>query len=110
MRLDPDLAACDRSGLPAGNAMIEIDGFALGPRRRRDQPVGGAGIEPKTAFEQAMKLALFQVGRLAVERNDVNQKRRRRQAIAGIVKGLILMRGGGNNVGDELAESVQHYF
>jgi hypothetical protein len=61
------------------------------------------GIKPEAAFEQAMKLALFNFGRFAVERDDVNQQRGRRQTISGIVKYPILVRGGRNNFGDELA-------
>src|SRR5882757_2900474 len=72
--------------------------------------VRGAGIEPETAFDQAVKLALFDFGRFAVERDDVYQQRRRRQPVAGVVKGPTFVPGGRNDVGNELAKSVQHYF
>jgi hypothetical protein len=38
----------------------------------------------------------------------VNQQRRRRQTTPGIVERSSFMRGGRNNVGDEMAQSVQH--
>src|SRR5438046_8121521 len=90
--------------------VIEIDRLALDQRRGRNQLIRGTGIKPEAAFDQAMKLALFGIRRLAVDRNDVNQQRRRRQTIAGIVKCPMLVRDGRNNVGNELAQSVQHYF
>ncbi len=83
--------------------MIEIDRLALDQRRRGDQLIRGAGVKPEAALEQAMKFALFNIGGFAVERNDVHQQRRRRQAIAGIVKYAVLLRGGRNNIGNELA-------
>ena len=83
--------------------MIEIDRLALDQRRGRDQLIRGTGIKPEAAFDQAMQLALFSLGWFAVDRNDVNQQRRRRQTIAGIVKCPMLVRGGRNNVGNELA-------
>ena len=66
--------------------MIEVDRLALDQRRGRDQLIGVAAIEPETAFDQAVKLALFGLGGFAVERDDVNQQRGRRQTIAGIVE------------------------
>jgi hypothetical protein len=83
--------------------VIEIDRLALDQRRGRDQLIGGTAIKPEAAFDQAVKLALFNVGRFAVDRNDVNQQRRRRQTIAGVVKCPRLVGGGRNNVGNELA-------
>ena len=83
--------------------MIEIDRLALDQRRGRDQLIGGAGIKPEAAFDQAVKLALFRFGRFAVERDDVNQQRGRRQPISGIVECAMPVRGGRNNVGNELA-------
>src|SRR3982075_3472979 len=90
--------------------MIEIDRLPLDQRRGRDQMVRGAGIEPETAFDQAVKLALLDFGRFAVERDDVYQQRRRPQPVAGVVKGPTFVPGGRNDVGNELAKSVQHYF
>src|SRR6266568_1673604 len=78
--------------------VIEVDRLALDQRRGRDQLIRGTGIKPEAGFDQAMKLALFSLGRLAVDRNDVNQQRRRRQTIAGIVKCPMLLRGGRDNV------------
>jgi hypothetical protein len=50
-----------------------------------------------------MKFALCNIGWFTVERNNVDQQRRRRQTISGIVKCATLVRGGRNNVGNELA-------
>ena len=83
--------------------MIEIDRFALDQGRRRDQLIRGTGIEPKAAFDQAVKLSLLEIGWFAIDRNDVDQQRRRRQTIPGIVKRPVRVRGGGNNVDNELA-------
>ena len=88
--------------------MIEIDRVTFDPRRRMDQSVCGAGIELKPGFDQAVQLALLDRGGLAVERDDMNQQRRRRQTISGIVERAILIRTGGDNVGNELAKSVEH--
>ncbi len=88
--------------------MIEIDRLALDLRRRRDQAVRGAGIELEAALDQAVQLALLDLGRLAIERDDVNQQRGRGQTIAGIVERPFLVRAGGDNVGNELAKSVEH--
>jgi hypothetical protein len=57
-----------------------------------------------------VKLALFGIGWCAIERDHVNQQRRRGQTIPGIVKRPMLVGGGRNYVGDELAESVEHHF
>ena len=83
--------------------MIEIDRLALDQRGGRDQLIRSARIEPEMAFKQAVKLALLDRRWLAVERDDVNQKRRRRQAIAGVVELTIAMRAGRNHIGNELA-------
>jgi hypothetical protein len=66
--------------------MIEIDRLALDQRRGRDQVIGGARIKPEMAFDQAVKFALFGCRGFTVERDDMNQQRGRRQAIAGIVE------------------------
>src|SRR5258708_36802143 len=47
--------------------VIEIDRLALDHRRGRDQLIRGTGIKPEAAVDQAMKLALFGLGRLAVD-------------------------------------------
>ena len=83
--------------------MIEIDRLALDQRGRRDQLIGGARIKREVAFQQTVKLALLHVGWFAVDRDDVDQKRRRREAKARIVKTPIAMRGRRNNFGNELA-------
>ncbi len=88
--------------------MIEIDRLALDLGRRGNQPVRGAGIELEAGFDQAVQFALLDFGRLAIERDDVDQKRGRRQTIAGIVERPLLMLAGGDNVGNELAKSVEH--
>jgi len=74
--------------------MIEIDRLAFDQGRRRNQLIRGAGIELEPALQQAVQLALFDRRRLAVERDDVNQQRVRRQPIAGIVKRPALVRVG----------------
>ena len=88
--------------------MIEIDRLALDQSGGCDQFIGGAGIKPEPAFKQAVQLALLDCGWFAVERDDMDQKGRRCQPIPGIVKCAILVGGERNNVGDELAKSVQH--
>jgi hypothetical protein len=45
--------------------MVEIDGLALDEGCGRDQFVGRPPIEPETAFDQAVKLALFGIGGFA---------------------------------------------
>ena len=57
----------------------------------------------KVRFQEAVKLALLDRGGFAVDRNDVNQQRRCREAIPGVVKTPIAMRAGRNNIGNELA-------
>src|SRR5258708_953373 len=88
--------------------VIEIDRLAFDPCRRRDQLVRGAGIELEAAFDQAVKLALLDRGRLAVERDDMDQECGCGQTIVGIVEGTIAVRVGRDNVGNELAKSVKH--
>src|SRR3984893_16219553 len=83
--------------------MIEIDRLTLDQHRGGDQLICRAGIKPETGLEQTVKFALFNFGRLAVERDHVNQQGRCRQTISGIVKGPILVRRGRHNVGNELA-------
>src|SRR5258706_1621731 len=87
---------------------IEIARLTLDQRRGGDQLIRRAGIKPKAACEEAVKFAFFDVGWFAVERDHVNQQRRCRQTISGIVKRPIVVRGGRNNFGNELAESVKH--
>ena len=82
--------------------MIKVDRLALDQRGRSDQLIGGAGIQAKTAFDQAVKLAPLRIGRFAVERDHVDQERGCRQPISAVVEGAV-MGMGGNNVGYELA-------
>jgi hypothetical protein len=65
--------------------------------------IRGSRIKREVAFQQAVQLALLHVGWFAVDRDDVDQKCRRREAEAGVVKTPIAMRGGRNNFGNELA-------
>ena len=73
--------------------MIEIDRLALDQRGRGDQLVGGAGIELEAGFDQAVQLALLDRGGLAVERDDVDQQRGRREPVVGLVEGALLGSG-----------------
>src|SRR3954453_14227698 len=57
-----------------------------------------------------MKLAFFRDGWLTVDRSHMYQQRGRRQTISGIVKNPLLMPARRNNIGDELAKSVQHQY
>jgi hypothetical protein len=50
-----------------------------------------------------MQLALLGSGWFAIERDDVNQERGRRQAVSGIVEVPTLMCVGRNDVGNKLA-------
>ena len=76
--------------------MIEINRLTLDQHRRRDQLVRRSRIKPEAAFDQAVKFALFGFGRFAVNRNDVNQQRRRGQTIPGIVECPMRVCGGIN--------------
>ena len=88
---------------------IKIDRVALGASCRRNQLVGHAAIELEAGFDQAVQLAFLDGRRLAVERDDVDQQRGCSEAIIGLVKGPRL-RVRRNDIGDELAKSVQHPF
>src|SRR5438552_17025172 len=67
----------DRTHDDAGE-MIEIDRLAFHQHRGGNQLVRSAGIEPEAGFNPPMKLALFDLGWLAIERDDMDQQRRRR--------------------------------
>src|SRR5436190_5493832 len=71
--------------------VIEIDRLALDQCRGRDQLIRGTGIKSEAAFDQAVKLALFSLGWLAVDRDGVDQQRSCCQKIAGIVKCTMLV-------------------
>ena len=83
--------------------MIKVHRLALDQRGRSDQLIGGARIQAKTAFDQAVKLAPLRIGRFAVERDYVDQERGCRQPISAVVEGAMVRSMGGNNVGYELA-------
>ena len=86
----------DRTHDDAGE-MIEIDRLAFSPRRRRDQMIRRTVIELEAAFDQTVQFAFLDRARLAIERDDVNQQRGRRQQIPGIVKREIRIRTGRND-------------
>src|SRR5579883_248874 len=88
--------------------MIEIDGLALDQSRGLDQLVGSAGIEPESALNQAVQLAPLDFGRLSVKRDHMDQKRGRGQLVAIVVEGAVTVGMGRYDIGNELAQSVQH--
>jgi hypothetical protein len=90
--------------------VIEIDRLAFDQRCRRDQLIGGAAIESEAALDQAVQLALLALGRLAVERDHMDQKRGGRQLVAVVVEGALAISMGRHNIGNELAQSVEHRF
>src|SRR5579872_216888 len=87
--------------------MIEVDRLTFDQRCGCDQFVGGSGIEPEAAFDQAMQLAFFDLGRFAVERDDVDKQGGGGQNITGIVE-ITRLAPGRNDIGDELTQSVEH--
>jgi hypothetical protein len=58
-------------------------------------------------FDQTVELAPFGLRWLAIQRNHVNEQRRRRKTIISLAENAILILSG-NHLGDELAQSVQH--
>ncbi|MHC2497663.1 hypothetical protein ACVI8K_004579 [Bradyrhizobium barranii subsp. barranii] len=87
--------------------VIEVDGLALDLGGVRNQAVGGTAIQPEVTFDQAVQLALLGRRRLTVQRDHVNQQRGGRKPVIAIAECAIPgMRG--HNVGDELAQAVEH--
>src|SRR5579872_5433860 len=87
--------------------MIEVDRLTFDQRCGCDQFVGCSGIEPEAAFDQAMQLAFFDLGRFAVERDDVDEQGGGGQNITRIVE-ITRLAPGCNDIGDELTQSVEH--
>ena len=82
--------------------MIEIDSLAFHARGRRDQLVGGPRIEPEPSFYQVVQLAFFSIRRFAIERNDMDEQRRRRELVAGFVERLIFLCSRRDNLSNEM--------
>src|SRR5581483_4055280 len=85
----------------------EVDRLTLNLGGIRDQPVRGATVQLEMPFDQTVQLALLGLRRLAVQRNHMDQQRGRRQPVVAVAEGAVLGLGG-NNVGDELTQAVEH--